>query len=149
MVFGERVFFDNGIWYMNVNAHHVKLDRDWPKGLPEKLQQAKQEDRRVLAFFVAHPPGQTTRQMVRTTLAKRKNRDAITEGNYIRVRQQLDESLDSELAQRYQITRLPTMLILAPDGTELNRREGFVGEVEFRTAFLTGDVVRKPGEGRE
>ena len=30
LAFGERVFFDNGIWYMHVNAHSEGLRRDWP-----------------------------------------------------------------------------------------------------------------------
>jgi len=29
-IYGERILFDNGIWYMNINAHSNKLDRDWP-----------------------------------------------------------------------------------------------------------------------
>jgi Concanavalin A-like lectin/glucanases superfamily len=29
-IFGERVLFDNGIWYMNINSHSLQLDRDWP-----------------------------------------------------------------------------------------------------------------------
>ncbi len=29
-LYGERVMFDNGIWYMNVNGHSVRLVRDWP-----------------------------------------------------------------------------------------------------------------------
>ncbi len=30
MIFGERILFDNGIWYMHINAHRDNLDRDWP-----------------------------------------------------------------------------------------------------------------------
>ena len=29
-LYGERILFDNGIWFMNVNAHSVLLDKDWP-----------------------------------------------------------------------------------------------------------------------
>jgi hypothetical protein len=30
LLFGERVLFDNGIWYMHANAHSERLVRDWP-----------------------------------------------------------------------------------------------------------------------
>jgi hypothetical protein len=29
-IFGERILFDNGIWYMHINAHRDGLSRDWP-----------------------------------------------------------------------------------------------------------------------
>jgi hypothetical protein len=137
-----------GLVYLNQRQPPV-LNRDWPQGLAEKLEQARTENRPVLVFFMAHPPGEITRRMLDTTLRKRKNRDAITEGNFIRVRHELDESLDSELAIRYRIKRLPTMLTLAPNGSELNRREGFIGEVEFRSEFVSGEVIPKPVPARD
>ena len=30
LIFGERILFDNGIWFMHINAHRDKLERDWP-----------------------------------------------------------------------------------------------------------------------
>jgi hypothetical protein len=36
------------------------------------------------------------------------------------------------------------MLVIGPDGVEKNRREGFIGEVDFRTGFLEGGEVIGP-----
>jgi hypothetical protein len=137
-----------GLVYLN-QLREPGLSKDWPQGLKERLQQAKREDRRVLAFFVAYPPGEQTRRMIRTTLRKQKNHEAIRDGKFLRVREQLDPGLTSELATEYHISVLPTMLLLDSDGTELNRREGFIGEVDFRTEFLTCKQVHKAGQARE
>ena len=50
----------------------------------------------------------------------------------------------SELADKYHIVRLPTILLLDTDGKELNRRTGFVGELDVRNGFLNLAVVEKP-----
>ena len=42
------------------------------------------------------------------------------------------------------ISSLPTFVLLSPEGKELNRREGFVGEVDFYKGFLDCSNVLKP-----
>ena len=109
--------------------------KGWPEDLNTALADAKQTDRRVLVFFVGNPPNADAVWMAGNTLAKSQNQRAIQEGNFARVKVVVN-SLDSDLARRYKLTRLPTMMILAPDGKELNRREGKVGEVDFPHGFL-------------
>ncbi|MGB2821938.1 MAG: thioredoxin family protein [Phycisphaerae bacterium] len=118
--------------------------RTWPDDLPKALQQARKEDRRLLLFFMSSPPGETTKQMAATTLKKPHNRKAIAEGNFIAVKVVVDTSLKSDVARRHKIGTLPTMLILSPAGEELNRREGMIGEVQFREGFLSCKQVVKP-----
>jgi len=127
---------------------------DWPgweEDLDAALARAAAQNRRVLVFFMSSPPDDDTRRMEQTTLKKRENRQAIDNGRFIRVRLVLDTSLKGETASRYKVTTLPTLMILDARGTELNRRERFVGEIDFRKGFLDcTEVVRRrdPNRGR-
>jgi hypothetical protein len=117
--------------------------KGWPEDLSAALADAKQTNRRVLVFFIGNPPNTEAIWMAGNTLAKPQNQRAIQEGRFARVKVVVD-SLDSNLARRYKLTRLPTMMILAPDGKELNRREGKVGEVDFLHGFLDLTEIELP-----
>ena len=108
--------------------------RDWGTDLPAALSQAAAENRPVLVFFTGKAISEEARRLIANTIPK--NAQAIEEGKFIKVVVKLDSSLDSETAKRYKITSLPTMLVLAPDGAEKNRRVGFIGEMDFRSGFL-------------
>lgn len=130
--------------YLRQRSGPPALEENWPRTLDAALAQAEQTDRRVLVFFTSEPPSETTRRLVDTTLARPENRRAIQEGNFIRARAILDVSLDSPAAKKYRIRRLPTMMVLSPEGKELNRREGFIGEVPFRSGFLDLEEIQEP-----
>ena len=117
----------------------------WRTDLEQAIKQARLENRKIVIFFMSKPPGATDRWIQDNILNKKNNRNAISEGNYLAVTTQLSPALDSELAKRYKITKLPTLLLLDPEGRELNRREKTVGEVEFRNGFLDCKVVHRPG----
>lgn len=118
----------------------------WPTDLDAALRQAKKDDRQVIVFLmsVSLPPGGDAEWNIRNTLAKKANRDAISQGGVICVQVRLDATLKSETARKYRITKLPTMLLLGPDGKERNRREGKIGETDFRNGFLDATIVQKP-----
>jgi len=118
--------------------------KSWQTDLDAALRSAKQEDRRSLVLFLASPPGETARRLASTTLKKAHNRKAIADGKFVRVKVALDTALDSDTARRYRIRKLPSMLILDPNGVEINRREGMIGEVPFRQGFLDCSQVAKP-----
>ena len=120
------------------------LLKSWPTDLAAALQRAKTQDQGLLVLFMASPPGQMTTRLARTTLRKPHNVKAITDGRFVRVKVALPTSLDSETARRYCIRELPTMLVLDPNGAELNRREGMIGEVPFRNGFLDCTQVVRP-----
>jgi hypothetical protein len=115
----------------------------WLTNLSAALADAKQKNHRVLVFFIGNPPNTEAVWMANNTLAKPQNQRAIQEGRFASVKVVVD-SLDSDLARRYKLTRLPTMMILAPDGKELNRREGVVGEVPFVHGFLDLTEIQGP-----
>ncbi len=114
----------------------------WGDDLKATLAQAGREDRRVLAFFLSDPPGAEARWLADNTL--HTNRKAIEDSGILPVKVVLDTALRSETARRYEIGELPTLMVLSPNGEELNRRAGRVGEVEFRRGFLDLAVVKGP-----
>ena len=98
------------------------------------IEKAKAEGRNIVLLFINNPASTQDRFLMDRIIAKRDNLQALEKGNYLRVRR--STSLRSELARRYKLTQLPTVLLLGPNGQELNRREGSVGEIEFRRGFL-------------
>lgn len=114
----------------------------WDGDLTTALQQASAQNRPVLVFFVSSPPDQTSRNLAATTIPK--NTQAIEDGRFLTVMVKVSSLTKSEMAQRYQVVKLPTMLVLGPDGAEKNRREGFIGELDFRNGFLDGAAIVPP-----
>ncbi len=119
----------------------------WGDDLSAALAQAAAENRPVLAFFVSSPPDQVSRELTKNTLPK--NAEAIRKGRFIKVVVKVGSVAKSEPARRLGVTFLPTMLVIGADGLEKNRREGFIGEVEFRNGFLDGGEVIRPARSTQ
>jgi len=132
-------------WWVQRNP---RILTGWSEDLDAALKQAAAENRKAALIFHANPPGATTRWLAKNTLAKSDNRKALDRGEFLRIRVKLNTALNSPTATRFKIRKLPTMLLLGPDGKELNRREGKIGEVEFRQEFLTCKVVYDPSDAR-
>lgn len=113
--------------------------QNWRDNLPAAIDEASRDDRKVLVLFGSSPPGQDERKLG-DAIAKKQNAEAITQGGFIAVR-----VVDGELARKWKVQRMPTMLILQTKGNEvveLNRREGYIGEVAFRDEFLSLKVIQ-------
>jgi hypothetical protein len=119
------------------------LLKGWPEDLIAALADAKQTNRRVLVVFVGNPPNADAVQNASFALGKPQNQQALQDGKFARVKVTVN-SLNSDVARQYKLTHLPTMMILAPDGSELNRREGIVGEVPFVHGFLDLTEIEAP-----
>ncbi|MBN1556012.1 MAG: hypothetical protein JXA11_14810 [Phycisphaerae bacterium] len=113
----------------------VSID-GWGDDLTVALGQAKSEDRKVVVFFVSSPPSETALTIARRRIPKSDNQKALEEGRYIPVVVSLEDQLDSEIAKQYKLTKLPTLMVLWPNGQERNRHEGMIGEVDFRQNLL-------------
>lgn len=116
----------------------------WGGDLGAALAQAAVEDRPVVVFFAGSPPGQDDRWIKGNIIAKPENEAALEKGRFIRVLVNIGRVSTSKTAARYNITELPTLVVFGPDGVEKNRREGRIGEVEFRTGFLDCSQVIGP-----
>lgn len=130
------------IIYMFQRSPASPLDK-WGTSLNDALAQAKVDNRKVVALFTEPTPNHDEINLGKTTLAKEKNIIALREGRFITVRIKLNKDLTSADAKKYRIKKLPTMLLLDPFGRELNRREGFVGEMDFRSGFLDAKDVQQ------
>ena len=127
-------------WFFQTGETFLK---SWSINLDDALVRAKQTDRRVLAFFVSDPPSAAAIRLSETTLAKKNNEQAIRDGKFIRVKVVTD-GIASDLGKRYKLTMLPAMIVLDANGKELNRREGFIGEVDFRHGLLDLSKIEAP-----
>ena len=115
---------------------------DWPDNIDRVLEQAAKEDRKVLALFMSSPPNQLTKQLADTTI--HKNKGNIAKGKFLPVKIVVSVALTDNLSKRFNIKKLPTMLILSPAGEELNRGEGLIGQVDFGKGFLDLTKINKP-----
>ncbi len=110
------------------------------QSLKSVLRQAKEEDRKVVAFFVNSPPSTTSRK-VAGRVQKRANVSAVKAGKFLPILVHVDGTSDA-LCTQYKITTLPTFVVFLPDGTERNRKAGDPGEVPFRDQLLAGPPQR-------
>ena len=118
--------------------------KGWGKDLQAALRTARTDGRRVVVLFSRSTPSHTTRRLTQTTLVSEHNRIAIRDRKLLPVQVAVDgESAD--LAREYRIKVFPTVLLLGPSGWEYNRREGFIGDLDFRKGFLKCEVVQKAG----
>jgi hypothetical protein len=124
--------------------HRSLSIKDWGDDLPAALREAKATGRMVVVFFVEDPPSETSRRIKDSVIHKPGNRKALKEGNFIRVIVILDNSLKSDVAKQYRIKELPTLMVLRPNGTERNRHEGLIGEVNFRQDLLQYPPPEQP-----
>ena len=107
----------------------------WGSDLDAALQQAQTENRPIVVMFLRNPPSETARQ-TKTVIGRPENQKALQDGKFIPVL--VETRLDSDLCKKYSITRLPTLMVLLPNGAERNRYEGIdhIGEIPFRQVFL-------------
>ena len=104
--------------------------------LGEAMRLARQRSANVVVLFVAKPPSEAGRSLRDGTLSKGANTQALKDGNFVAVMVRVPPSRRSEIAGEFGVTAFPTTLILSPEGEELNRREGKIGQTDFRNRFL-------------
>jgi len=130
-----------GVIYCSHRELHAPLG--WiDDDLPEAMRLAKQRSANVVVFFVAIPPSEAGRWLRDGTLSKEPNTQALKDGNFVAVMVRVPRNRRSEIASEFDVTEFPTTLILSPEGEELNRREGKIGETDFRDSFLTEAMPR-------
>jgi hypothetical protein len=110
----------------------------WRNDLDGALADAKKEGKITVVLFADQPPSETSRNIaLRVTMTANKEMLFGKDGKgskYIPVC--VSVTKNSPLVQKYDITRLPTLIAFNPDGTVRNRVVGDVGEVPFRAEFL-------------
>ncbi len=104
--------------------------------LPRAMRLAKERNSNVVALFVGKPPSQADRWLRDNTLSEEGNGKALADGNFIAVMVRVPAGRREQVAEQYDVTKFPTTLILSPDGDELKRMVGKIGETDFRYEFL-------------
>jgi hypothetical protein len=107
--------------------------KGWSNDLSQTLATARTDNRRVVAFFVRQPSSHTAKTIARHAIQP-ANVEAIDKGRFLPV--VVTTEPGSEPATTYGIEAFPTLLVLSPQGEEMLRREGLIGEVPFRQEFL-------------
>lgn len=117
----------------------LKAPNGWVNNdLPKAAELARTEGRNLLVLFVESPPSDLDRRLRNTTLAKSDNLKAVQDHNLVAVMVRVGRKNRKEVFEVYNLTRdaLPAMILFDPEGNELGRNEGFIGEVAFRATFL-------------
>lgn len=117
---------------------------DWPTDLDKTMAQAKAENRKVVVFLKSFPIGTMEKNMIETTLSKPENKAALEKGRFLMV--QVKKDLSSDFARKHKIGVDTSMLVISPDGKSYHKAEGFIGEVPFRSDFLTERLSEKAAE---
>ncbi len=124
-----------GAWiYFGVQRDSVTLPAEWRSDMEPALTEARRQQRPVILLIDAPTGSQAVRQMAKITLSREHNRQAIKQGRYIPV----TVTWSGEIAERFNVesTKLPTTILLDPNGVEIRRRVGYIGETPFRKEFL-------------
>ena len=116
------------IWYIQRNPPPPE---DWGTNLDEAMELAGKTNRRVLVWFTGTRNSQQWKDMRRRVRIP-QTRDIIGKKNFVCVNVEAGTSMDSDVARRYRITKLPTFIIFDPQGNEAKRTEGPIGEQPFR-----------------
>ena len=109
---------------------------DWSGDLPGALREANVRRQRVLLLFVHDPLSENERWVAANTLSKNDGR--IREGGFLRVKVTVPADLDSNVARAYGVRdpNTPALLMLGPDGRELRRLSGRIGEMPLAEFLL-------------
>jgi len=118
---------------------------DWIE-LPDPAEAVKlaavNGHRRIVILFAGSPRSQECERLVTITLKVNKNN--IQAAGVLPVYIKVARRLNSDMAKRYKLKRLPTTLLLDATGKELNRRQGYIGQGDFDEGFLNLGRIEKP-----
>jgi len=114
------------VWRLQVNPAVLPA---WGQDMDKARQEARAGNRRVLLVFIHDRPSEDDRFVATATLAKNDSR--ISAGRFLRVKEAVPSSMDKPLAKQYGVKVTPTILMLDPNGRELGRLSGRIGESPF------------------
>lgn len=111
----------------------------WRSDLEAALAEAKKSDRPVLVLFRPEALDEDTNfVMGEKGLRQASVNRAVKGGNYLCVEVKLDAALTSTAAVKYKLTKLPTVIVLSPEGEVLQRESGRVGHADLVEMLSAG-----------
>lgn len=133
-----------GIYMMQRKGPELK---GWQRNLAGALAEAERRDTRVVVVFMERPMSFGDRRLTTRCLAFYTSRKVLAHLKYVRVH--LNNKANKQAMQEYEITRLPSVLLLDSTGKVLKKREGFMTDIDFCNDFLGVAYadVREPKDG--
>ena len=123
-------------WYQQ---RSLSID-GWGENIDAAMDQAKQEQRPVVVFFVAQTPSPIAEEIKNKVIPKPGNQKALKDGKFIKVIFVVDSGSKDQAANKYnvKVEKLPTLIAFDHFGKEYNRLEGTNAkdEVGFRDKLL-------------
>ena len=120
----------------------ISPGQGWRSDLEAVLADAKKSNRPVLVLFRLEALDEDTSFVTGEKGLKQPSVNrAVKEGNYLCVEVRLDGGLASTVAVKYKLKKLPTVIVLSPEGKVLRRESGRVGHarlVEMLSARAAG-----------
>jgi hypothetical protein len=122
------------------------LGTNWSTDLEGTLEQARRERRFVLVLFRCEPADDATAWLIRNSLKHSIVTKALEGGGQLCASVQVDRELTSELARKYALKSLPTVMTLSPEGRPLNSQSGRVGPAAIQAMLAEATPSRRQGQ---
>ena len=104
----------------------------WLRDLEAALAEAKKSNRPVLVLFRGRALDEDTNFVTGEKGLKQPSvTRAVKRGNYLCVEVRLDGALTSTTAVKYKLKKLPTVIVLSPQGQVVQRDSGRVGHAKL------------------
>ncbi len=108
----------------------ASLTDAWTSDLEAALTKGREENRLVALFIMAEAQNEATSRMIRKSLNHKIVRDQLGRTKPLTVAVVIESDLKGDLAGKYKVEELPTLIVFSPDGKILHRKRGYVGPAE-------------------
>jgi len=105
------------------------------------LKQGIEQNRPVILLFKTSPSCEDTKRLQKMII--KKGMAALKKHNYLTSFVPVSVGLKDTLAVEYKIEKLPTILVFSPDGTEVAREEGYIGDGTLVKLLAAGAKDKK------
>ncbi|MDY6914588.1 MAG: hypothetical protein SVT52_09055 [Planctomycetota bacterium] len=106
----------------------------WETCLDSGLQQAKQNQTKVIVFFTRQPMGYWDKRMVKKCMQMGPTTRVLRHLGYVTVH--LTIQANRQEVERFEVMDTPTVLLLDANGKLLKRHTGFMNDISFCNQFL-------------
>ncbi|MDA1229295.1 MAG: thioredoxin family protein [Planctomycetota bacterium] len=135
------VLFLSGLGF----AQEQKAGVIWLASSQRAVETVEQQQRPLLLYFTGKNCA-WCRKLERTTWSDSKV-SAMVKRNFVALK--VDGAKETQLMEKLEVEGLPTIVIVAPDGKELDRIVGFVTPEEMQNALQKSVLIGKvPSSGR-
>ena len=112
---------------------------DWSKDYDAVLKEGPDQQKPVILLFMASPPGADTKLLVRKIQSKSSIGNALKKHDYLKAVAIVSNNLQKDdIARKFKIKKLPTVIVFSPKGDEVDRREGYFGDGEMVKLLALG-----------